>query len=212
MGIKMESNEHGAMEQNVEHHETNISIYYTHETELYAERYDAFNRCTYCKNNMTSRKIEREKRGQPSVDPSWIGPDLCSRSPALGKRREARRGSGDVGGRRGGGGAGEVLGGAGGGGGGPRELRRWRWGGAGGVRQAARTARQRGWPARGGGAGAAEVGSGGARGLGNGLGGPAAGFLDFGGGRRTARHVARCDSRGAAAGSVRRQREERVRV
>ena len=39
----MDSNEHGAMEQNEEHLETNISIYYTHETELYAESYDAMN-------------------------------------------------------------------------------------------------------------------------------------------------------------------------
>ena len=49
MGIKMDSNEHGIKEQNVEHHETNISIYYTHETELYAESYDAMNRARYCK-------------------------------------------------------------------------------------------------------------------------------------------------------------------
>ena len=39
----MASNEHGAMEQNEEHHEMNISIYYTHEAELYAESYDAMN-------------------------------------------------------------------------------------------------------------------------------------------------------------------------
>ena len=35
----MASNEHGAIEQNVEHHETNNSIYYTRETELHAESY-----------------------------------------------------------------------------------------------------------------------------------------------------------------------------
>ena len=40
----MDSNEHGTMERNEEHLGTNISIYYTHETELYAERYDAMNR------------------------------------------------------------------------------------------------------------------------------------------------------------------------
>ena len=40
----MISNEHGAMEQNEEHHEKNISIYYTRETEGYAESYDALNR------------------------------------------------------------------------------------------------------------------------------------------------------------------------
>ena len=39
----MDSNEHGAMEQNLEHLVTNISTYYTHETELYAESYDAMN-------------------------------------------------------------------------------------------------------------------------------------------------------------------------
>ena len=37
----MDSNEHGAMEQNEDHLETNIPIYYTRETELYAEIYDA---------------------------------------------------------------------------------------------------------------------------------------------------------------------------
>ena len=44
----MDSNEHGAMEQNEEHHETNNSIYYTGETELYAESYDAENMAIYC--------------------------------------------------------------------------------------------------------------------------------------------------------------------
>ena len=44
----MDSNEHGAMEQNEEHHEANILIYYTHETELYAESYDAENMAIYC--------------------------------------------------------------------------------------------------------------------------------------------------------------------
>ena len=44
----MDSNEHGAMEQNEEHLVTNISIYYTHETELYAESYDAMNMGIYC--------------------------------------------------------------------------------------------------------------------------------------------------------------------
>ena len=40
----MDSNEHGAMEQNEEHLETNISIYYTREMELFAKSYDAMNR------------------------------------------------------------------------------------------------------------------------------------------------------------------------
>ena len=46
----MDSNEHGSMEQNVENHEANISIYYTRETELYAESYDAMNMGTCCEN------------------------------------------------------------------------------------------------------------------------------------------------------------------
>ena len=58
----MDSNEHGAIEQNVEHHEANISIYYTHETELYAESYDTMNMGIYHKNFKTSKKIGvREK-------------------------------------------------------------------------------------------------------------------------------------------------------
>ena len=44
----MDSSEHGAMEQNEEHHETNISIYYMRETELYTESYDALNIGMYC--------------------------------------------------------------------------------------------------------------------------------------------------------------------
>ena len=39
----MDSTEHGAIEQNVEHHEANNLTYYTRETELYAESYDAMN-------------------------------------------------------------------------------------------------------------------------------------------------------------------------
>ena len=44
----MDSNEHGAMEQNEEHLQENISIYYTRKTELYAESYDAMNIAIYC--------------------------------------------------------------------------------------------------------------------------------------------------------------------
>ena len=44
----MDSNEHGAMEQNKEHHEANRSIYYTRETELHTQSYDAENRGKYC--------------------------------------------------------------------------------------------------------------------------------------------------------------------
>ena len=53
----MDSNEHGAMEQNEEHLESNILIYYTHETELYAESYDAMNMRMYCKMHGTWRNF-----------------------------------------------------------------------------------------------------------------------------------------------------------
>ena len=46
----MDSNEHGAMEQNEEHLESNISLYYTHEKEQYAKSYDAMNMATECWN------------------------------------------------------------------------------------------------------------------------------------------------------------------
>ena len=44
----MDSNEHGAMEQNVKHHETNNLTYYTRETELYVETYAMMNMGTCC--------------------------------------------------------------------------------------------------------------------------------------------------------------------
>ena len=40
----MASNEHGAIEQIVEHHEANNSIYYTRETELYVVSYAMMNK------------------------------------------------------------------------------------------------------------------------------------------------------------------------
>ena len=40
----MGSNDPGTMEQNEEYLETNISIYYTRETEQYAQSYDAMKR------------------------------------------------------------------------------------------------------------------------------------------------------------------------
>ena len=43
LGIKMDSNKHGAMEQNEEHIQTNKSIYYTPKTELRMQSYDAMN-------------------------------------------------------------------------------------------------------------------------------------------------------------------------
>ena len=42
-GIKMDSNEHDAIEGNEVLVETNNLIYYTHETEQYAASYDAMN-------------------------------------------------------------------------------------------------------------------------------------------------------------------------
>ena len=44
----MASNEQGAIEENVEHHEANNTIYDTRETDLYAESYDAVNMAIYC--------------------------------------------------------------------------------------------------------------------------------------------------------------------
>ena len=69
----MDSNEHGTMEQNEEHLVTNISIYYTHETELYAESYGAMNRSISCK----YLKTEKFERGEKST--KWISPDRILR-------------------------------------------------------------------------------------------------------------------------------------
>ena len=89
----MDSNEHSAMEQNEEHLETNISIYYTHETELYAGSYDAMNRSIYCKVLGTWRKTGRRRSQPPLPDPDRIGAQLVVRrarwpelAPELGER------------------------------------------------------------------------------------------------------------------------------
>ena len=50
LGIKMDSNEHGAMEQNEEHLETNISIYHARKTKQYAKSYEVMNRAIYVEN------------------------------------------------------------------------------------------------------------------------------------------------------------------
>ena len=42
----MDSNKHGAMEQNEEHNLMNILIYNAHETELQMQSYDAMNMAT----------------------------------------------------------------------------------------------------------------------------------------------------------------------
>ena len=64
----MASNEHGSIEQNVENHETNNSIYYTRETELYAESYAMLNRGTCCKMMKTWRIFENGKSQPATVD------------------------------------------------------------------------------------------------------------------------------------------------
>ena len=81
----MDSNEHGIMEQIEEHLEANILIYYTHETELYAESYDVMNRGTYCKILGTWRN-SGEEESQPSLVPDRIGAPARARA-----RRAARR-------------------------------------------------------------------------------------------------------------------------
>ena len=77
----MDSNEHGAMEQNEEHHGTTISIYYTRKTELYAESYDAMNMSRYCKYLQTWRN-SGEGESQPSgLTGSGSGPSSRPRLP-----------------------------------------------------------------------------------------------------------------------------------
>ena len=71
----MDSNEHDALEQNVEHLEVNISIYYTHETELYAESYDALNRSISCKKLGDLEKSGEGKKVNHCAW-IWIGPVL----------------------------------------------------------------------------------------------------------------------------------------
>ena len=58
----MDSNKHGAMEQNEEDILTNILICHTHETELRWQSYDAMNNAPGCKNKGLSGKIEDNPR------------------------------------------------------------------------------------------------------------------------------------------------------
>ena len=81
----MASNEHGAMEQNGENHEANISIYYTHETELYAESYDAMNRATYFKNISGLREF---RGGEATSIWIWRSPELRKEEGDGGRRGE----------------------------------------------------------------------------------------------------------------------------
>ena len=68
MGIKMNSNEHGTMEQNEEHLVMNISIYQARKTEQYAMRYAMMNRATYCEKFGTWQKTRGEKSTCPDLD------------------------------------------------------------------------------------------------------------------------------------------------
>ena len=102
-----------------EHHETNISIYYTHETELYAESYDALNRSISCKK---LRDLEKSGEGKKVNHCAWIwiGPVLelgdGRSSPEQGRspgKTEERAGGEEA--RGGGAGDGEEAPGHGGG-------------------------------------------------------------------------------------------------
>ena len=61
----MTSNEHGAIEQNVEHRETNNLTYYTRQSELHARSYALLNMGTCCRILRTQKK--RGRRGQRTV-------------------------------------------------------------------------------------------------------------------------------------------------
>ena len=77
--MKVDSNEHGAMEQNEDHLEANISIYYTHETELYAESSDAMNMGMYCK----TLRLGEEKSQPRELTRSGSGRGVGASSPEL---------------------------------------------------------------------------------------------------------------------------------
>ena len=65
--------------ENARMHETNISIYYTHETELYAESYDASKYATECKIIGTWRNSRRGKKSTLV----FLNRDLARGSPEL---------------------------------------------------------------------------------------------------------------------------------
>ena len=69
----MTSNEHDAIEQNVEHHETNNSIYYTREMELCTVSYDMLNRGTYRQNKRHEKYGPREKVNLVEQIEIWPG-------------------------------------------------------------------------------------------------------------------------------------------
>ena len=135
----MTSNEHGAIEQNVEHHETNNLTYYTRESELHARSYALRNKSTFCeiKDLEKNRVSGKVNLGVLSIG-SGRGASTGS-SPAMERGRRRRRGS-DVEKRRRGGVAGGGEGGARGGEGGRRVAGVGRGGAGGGcVRRGARS-------------------------------------------------------------------------
>ena len=74
------------MEQNEEHLEANISVYYTHKRELYTESYDAMKRAIYYAKLRDLEYFGRGEESQPSV---WI--EIRCRS---GSARRSWRGRG----------------------------------------------------------------------------------------------------------------------
>ena len=79
----MTSNEHGAIEQNEEHHEANNLTYYTRESELHARSYGAMNRGICTKISNTSKKKEGREVNATEI---WIG----EATGARGARARAR--------------------------------------------------------------------------------------------------------------------------
>ena len=96
----MASNEHGAMKQNEEYHETNNSIYYMRETELYAESYDAMNMAIYCKNIRTS-VFRGEMKKSTFSDPIGPSSGTACRSLCCSPEREDGGGEGGAAGEGG---------------------------------------------------------------------------------------------------------------
>ena len=102
----MASNEHGAIEQNVEHHEANNLTYYTRETELCIESYAMMNMGKCCKISKTANSGGGVS-GQPRVDPDRIEAGVVGLVSGDGRRGATRPAVG--------GDEGEARGGAGGG-------------------------------------------------------------------------------------------------
>ena len=88
----MTSNEHGAIEQNVEHHEANNLTYYTRESELHARSYALSNMSICCNKSRTWRK----KSGTGEVN-AYSGSQI--RSARARGRSSSATGGGEAGGR-----------------------------------------------------------------------------------------------------------------